>query len=72
MALNCIAGGCKGRITTGRRGRQRYYEGDEYTCPKCGAAYVIGVTDDYEDDAIAYLIPKDAETRTPTADVPTP
>lgn len=55
MALDCLAEGCKGRITTGRPGRQRYYEGDEYTCPKCGAEYIIGVTDDYEDDAIAFL-----------------
>lgn len=58
MALQCLKA-CKGKITTGRRGPQRYWEGDEYTCPKCGAQYIIGVTDDYEDDAVAYLIPKE-------------
>lgn len=61
MALECMGAGCKGKITTGRRGRQRYYEGDEYSCPKCSTEYVIGVTDDYEDDAIAFLKPKTPE-----------
>jgi hypothetical protein len=58
MALDCLTESCKGRITTGRPGKQKYWEGDEYMCPKCGAEYVIGVTDDYEDDAIAFLKPK--------------
>jgi hypothetical protein len=67
MALDCLAEGCKGRITTGKPGKQRYWEGDEYACPRCGAQYVIGVTDDYEEDALAFL-----KLRTPAEGPPPP
>ena len=40
----------------GRQSQPLYYEGDAYPCPKCKTNYSIGVTDDYEDDARAYLI----------------
>lgn len=62
MGLKCLEA-CKGQITTGKRGRQKYWEGDEYACPKCGEQYVIGVTDDFESDALAYLIHKDPKKR---------
>lgn len=61
MTIACVKKGCRGRISTGRRGRQRYYEGDAYSCPKCGQRYTIGCTDDYEDDCAAYLIPEGLE-----------
>lgn len=62
MGLKCLEA-CKGQITTGKRGRQIFYEDEEYMCPKCGEQYVIGVTDDYEADAIAFLIHKDPKKR---------
>lgn len=63
MGLQCIASGCVGQID-GRhdlRFGERWHEGDEHDCPECGAKYVIAVTDDYEDDAIAFLVPRAAE-----------
>jgi hypothetical protein len=53
--LDCPVESCRGRISNGQRGRQRYWEGDEYTCPKCKTKLVVKVTDDYSDDCIAYL-----------------
>lgn len=61
--LACLRDGCSGRIR-GRHDRrlgERFYEDDEHTCPTCGARYTIGVTDDYEDDCAAYLIPEGME-----------
>lgn len=55
MALECLTEGCKGKITTGRPGRQRYWHGDRYDCPKCKAPFVIDVPEDYEDDQVAFL-----------------
>ncbi len=61
--LDCITGEglspediCRGKISTGRKGPQRFYEGDRYQCPKCRVWYTIGITDDYEDDRYAFLI----------------
>lgn len=58
MPLNCLKKDCRGKISNGNRGRQFYWEGDEYTCPKCKTEYIIGCTDDYPDDTVAYLIEK--------------
>jgi DNA-directed RNA polymerase subunit RPC12/RpoP len=56
MALECLEAGCSGKIK-GAVGSGRFWEGDPYVCPRCSARYVIGITDDYEDDRIAYLVP---------------
>jgi hypothetical protein len=59
MALRCLKYECDGAIA-GRPDMRRgdvWFEGDEHDCPRCGARYVIDVTDDYEDDAIAFLKP---------------
>jgi hypothetical protein len=55
--IECLADTCDGRIT-GRvvwPNRELFDEGDEMECPKCHARYVIRVTEDYEDDAVASL-----------------
>lgn len=65
MALECRRQDCDGRITTGRRGRQIYWEGDPYDCPKCGAKYVIGITDDFPEERTAFLIEASAGRATP-------
>lgn len=54
MGLECLTAKCRGRVG-GRK--KRFWEGDEYACPKCSARYIIEVTDDYSDDAIASLAP---------------
>lgn len=65
MALDCLSQTCTGKVYTGQRGRQFYWEGETYSCRKCGREYVAHVTDDYEDDRIPYLVAKD-EVRAPT------
>ncbi len=37
---------CPGQISNGKRGKQIYFEGEVYSCPRCGTEYEIEVSMD--------------------------
>lgn len=53
MGLRCVVDGCKG-VVGGRA--KRFYQDDRLVCPKCETRFIIGVTDDYADDCVAFLL----------------
>ena len=57
MALACLTEGCKGRFPSMRRDR-KFYEGERFTCPRCGLVTIVCVTDDYSDDCVPFLVPR--------------